>query len=310
MSKVFASIGECMVELAATAEGLYRRGFAGDTLNTAWGVRGLTDPAEVAVRYVTRVGDDAPSEEMLGFIAGAGIDTGHVGRVPGRTVGLYMITLNGYERSFTYWRDSSAARLLAADAGALAAALADADCVYLSGITLAILAPEHRRTLLDVLGQVRARGAMVAFDANVRLRLWPDLDALRAGLEAGYRAATLALPTYPDERELFGDASPEAAARRIAGYGVPEVVVKDGADPCTLLAQGKLSVLPAERVENPLDTTGAGDAFNAGYLAARLAGQAPEAAVRLAHRVAARVICSRGALVEMAALRPLAPLPA
>ncbi|MCB4768443.1 sugar kinase [Ancylobacter sp. Lp-2] len=306
MTKVFASIGECMIELADAGGGLYRRGFAGDTLNTAWGVRGLTDPAEVSVRYVTRVGDDAPSDEMLGFFAGAGIDTSHVGRVPGRPVGLYMIALQGFERSFTYWRDTSAAKLLAADRDALRAALADAACIYLSGITLAILPPEHRGNLFAVLAEARARGAMIAFDANIRLRLWPSLDALRVGLEEGYRAATIALPTFPDESEIFGDTSPEAMIERVAGYGVPEIVVKDGAEPCTLQAGGRIEAIPAVRVAEPLDTTGAGDSFNAGYLAARLAGREPAEAVRLAHKVAARVICSRGALIDMGALREVA----
>ncbi|MBS7544976.1 sugar kinase [Ancylobacter oerskovii] len=306
MTKVFASIGECMIELADAGGGLYRRGFAGDTLNTAWGVRGLAAPAELAVRYVTKVGDDAASEEMLRFFEGAGIDTSHVGRVPGRPVGLYMIALQGFERSFTYWRDTSAAKLLAADIGALRAALADADCIYFSGITLAILSPEHRGNLFAVLDEARARGAMVAFDANVRLRLWPSVEALRAGIEEGYRAATIALPTFPDEAELFGDVSPQEAAFRIAGYGVSEVVVKNGAEPCTLHAGGAIETIPAVRVAEPLDTTGAGDSFNAGYLAARLAGRTPAEAVRLAHRVAARVICSRGALVDMAVLREVA----
>ncbi|PZQ82813.1 MAG: 2-dehydro-3-deoxygluconokinase [Ancylobacter novellus] len=301
--KNFASIGECMVELASSGEGLYRRGFAGDTLNTAWGVRALSDPDELGVRYLTSVGDDRLSDDLVSFIDGAGIDATRIGRVPGRTVGLYMITLDGHERSFTYWRDTSAAKLLAQDAAALAAALADVDCVYFSGITLAILAPEHRRTLLDVLADIRARGGMVAFDGNARLRLWPDIEAMRAGLEMGYRAATIALPTFPDEKDVFGDASPQACAARITACGVPEVVVKDGAEPCTLWSDGALHTVPAIKVETPVDTTGAGDSFNAGYLAGRLAGLGPVEAARLGHRVAARVICRPGALIDMAELR-------
>ncbi|MGA0565448.1 sugar kinase [Ancylobacter sp. VNQ12] len=301
--KNFASIGECMVELSPSGDGLYRRGFAGDTLNTAWGVRALADPGELGVRYVTSVGDDRLSGDLVRFIDSAGIDTASIRRVPARTVGLYMITLTGHERAFTYWRDTAAARLLAEDGAALAAALTEVDCVYLSGITLAILSPEHRRTLLDVLARVRARGGMIAFDGNVRLRLWPDVDAMRAGLELGYRAATIALPTFPDEKELFQDASPEACAARIAGYGVPEVVVKDGAEPCILRIAGSSHIVPAIKVDAPVDTTGAGDSFNAGYLAGRLSGLEPVDAARLGHRVAARVICTPGALIDMAELR-------
>jgi len=303
--KVFVSIGECMVELRSVEDGLYRRGFAGDTFNTAWTLRALTDPAAVRVRYVTCVGDDAMSDEMVRFIETPGIEPA-VRRLPGRALGLYMITLDGHERTFSYWRDSSAARLLAEDGQTLAAALADVDYAYLSGITLAILPPEHRRTLLDVLGAVRDRGGTVAFDANIRPRLWPDRAALRTGIEAGYRAATIALPTFPDERDLFGDPSIDACARRVSGYGISEVVVKNGPDQALVLADGEVSAIPAEQVADPVDTTGAGDSFNAGYLAARLAGAPPVEAARRAHRVAARVIRSHGALVEMEELRALA----
>lgn len=303
MTRIFASIGECMIEMSLTAEGLYRRGFAGDTLNTAWGVRGLTDPARVGVRYVTRVGADASSGEMVRFIADAGIDTGHIGREPDRPVGLYMIALQNGERSFSYWRDTSAARRLAADADVLQQALADADSIYFSGITLAILSPPHRQTLLDQLAEARARGAMIAFDANIRLNLWPDRAAARAALDAGYRVATLALPTFPDEADLFGDTSPEATARRLTGCGAEEIVVKNGADPCTLLVGERIETIAPVAVVDPLDTTGAGDSFNAGYIAARLDGAAPADAARFAHRVAARVIGRRGALIDMAELR-------
>jgi 2-dehydro-3-deoxygluconokinase len=301
---VFASIGECMVELSPAENGLYRRGFAGDTFNTAWTLRALTDPQAVRVRYVTCLGDDALSDELLRFIGAAGIEPA-VRRLPDRTPGLYMITLDGHERSFFYWRDNSAARLLVEDGEALATALEDVDCAYLSGITLAILPPEHRRKLLDALSALRNRGGIIAFDANIRPRLWPDHATLRAGIEAGCRAATLALPTFSDEHDLFNDLSVEACARRIADYGVPEVVVKDGADPALVLAAGEIRRIPAEPVAHPLDTTGAGDSFNAGYLAARLGGAGPVEAAECGHRVAAHVIQSYGALVEMTALKAL-----
>ncbi|MBP7002695.1 sugar kinase [Amaricoccus sp.] len=301
---VFASIGECMVELSSAGDGLYRRGFAGDTFNTAWTLRGLTDPGAIRVRYVTGAGSDPLSDDLLRFIEGAGIEP-VARRVTGRTVGLYMITLDGHERSFAYWRDTSAARLLAEDRAALTRALEDADCVYFSGITLAILTPEHRRTLLTALDAVRGRGGMVAFDPNIRPALWADQAELRAEIEAGCRVATVALPTFPDERDLFDDASIEACAARIAGYGVSEVVVKNGADPALVCLGEEAVGIPAIEVANPLDTTGAGDSFNAGYLAARLAGAAPVEATRNGHRTAARVVQSHGALVDLAALRAL-----
>jgi 2-dehydro-3-deoxygluconokinase len=67
MSKTFISIGECMAELQATEDGLYRLGFAGDTLNTAWYMKALTRAEDVTVDYATAVGTDSLSSKMLAF---------------------------------------------------------------------------------------------------------------------------------------------------------------------------------------------------------------------------------------------------
>ncbi len=137
------TIGECMVELAPREDGTFNRNFAGDSFNSAWYLRRLL-PADAAVDYCSAVGTDRISDRMLSFIGDAGIGTQHVARVSDRTVGLYMIELDKGERSFIYWRDRSAAKLLAEDPARLRAAVAGKTLLLFSGITLAILSPEHR----------------------------------------------------------------------------------------------------------------------------------------------------------------------
>ncbi len=305
MSMTFISIGECMAELQAADDELYRLGFAGDTLNTAWYMRALTRPAKVAVDYVTAVGADSLSSKMLAFLKANGIGTRFIKEISDRTVGLYLITLTGAERNFTYWRSASAARLLAEDKAALAASLSHADTIYFSGITLAILSPAHRRNLLSVLHQMKSRGATIAFDSNARRRLWPSDRAMKTAMIAGYKASTLALPTFSDDQALFGDATPAECAKRIAGYGVQEIVVKDGGNPCVVSLGRNLFYVTPEPVQDIVDTTGAGDSFNAGYLAARMSNHEPLDAAKLAHRVAGRVIGERGALLAMASFSDL-----
>lgn len=305
MSKTFISIGECMAELQATDDGLYRLGFAGDTLNTAWYMRALARTADVTVDYATAVGTDSLSSKMLAFLKANGVGTRFIKEVSGRTVGLYLITLTGAERNFTYWRSASAARLLAEEKEALSAALSHADVIYFSGITLAILSPRHRKNLLAVLQQMKSRGATIAFDSNARRRLWPSDRAMKAAMIAGYKAATLALPTFSDDQPLFGDATPADCAKRILGYGVKEIVVKDGSNPCIVSIETNLISVTPEPVQDIVDTTGAGDSFNAGYLAARMSGQEPLDAAKLGHRVAGRVIRERGALLAMASFSDL-----
>ena len=303
--KTFISIGECMAEIQARDDGLYRLGFAGDTLNTAWYMRALTRPQDMAVDYVTAVGTDPLSAKMLAFLRANGVGTRFIREISDRTVGLYLITLTGAERNFTYWRSSSAARLLAENREVLAASLAHADAIYFSGITLAILSPAHRRNLLAVLQEMKLRGAIVAFDSNARRRLWPSDRAMKAAMIEGYKACTLALPTFSDDQALFGDATPAECAKRIAGYGVKEIVVKDGGNPCVVSLDTKQFSVAPDTVQNIVDTTGAGDSFNAGYLAARMSNQEPVDAAKLGHRVAGRVIRERGALLAMASFSDL-----
>ena len=303
--KLFVSVGECMAELQAASDGLYRLGFAGDTLNTAWYMRALTHSSRVSVDYLTSIGTDQLSQKMLTFLNAGGVGTSFISEINDRTVGLYLIILTGAERHFTYWRSASAARLLAEDEKALHAALKQADVIYFSGVTLAILSPKHRKIFLSVLRDMKKRNVMIAFDTNTRRRLWPSDAAMKKAMIEAYKVTTLALPTFDDDKAVFGDDTPAETIKRIAGYGVREIVVKDGAKSCLVSANNEqTSVLP-EPVSDVVDTTGAGDSFNAGYIAARLAEQNPRQAAEFAHRVAGRVICGRGALLDMAGFADL-----
>ncbi|MGF1592154.1 MAG: sugar kinase [Kiloniellaceae bacterium] len=297
-----ASIGECMIELSdtAAADGGMRRTFGGDTLNTAvYLARSLRDSA-AEVHYVTALGDDPFSDEMLAGWQAEGVNTGLVVRLPGRLPGLYIIrTAASGERSFHYWRSAAAARELLCDGRpeTLADGLAGFDLVYLSGITLAILEGESRERLLTLLARLRDGGVRIAFDTNYRPRLWPDRATAQEAVARTLRFADVALPTFEDEATLFGDPDPEATAVRLHGLGVGEVAVKRGGEPCLISLEGRQAWVPGESVAHPVDTTAAGDSFNAAYLAARLTGETAEVAARAGHRLAARVIATRGAIV-------------
>lgn len=301
MSKRFVSIGECMVEMSGGQDRTYRLGFAGDTLNTAWYARALLGP-DWQVDYVTALGDDRYSAQMREFLAAHAIGTAHIQTIPNKRPGLYLIHQADGDRHFTYWRDNSAARLMADDRAALDAALAGANLIYFSGITLAILTARARGRLIKAIVTARNAGARVAFDPNIRPALWSGPRAMQAVLTVGAAISDIVLPTHSDEKPVFGDADATATARRYLDGGSTEIVVKDGPGPAHAVTASDAATATPEPGAVMVDATGAGDSFNGAYLSARLKGLGLEQSLIAAHAVARQVIGHRGALIDPALL--------
>lgn len=289
-------LGECMVEFSPAGNGLFRRGFAGDTFNSAWYLRRML-PDDWEIAYATCVGDDAVSDQMLDFMADAGVRS-TARRIPRSTVGLYMIHLHDGERSFTYWRDTSAARQIAADPDWLGDALAGATLLLLSGITLAIVPPQDRPALYDALASARAGGTVIAFDPNLRPRLWPDAATMCAAIDTAAGIADILLPSFEDEQTVFGDPTPQATLERYRRRGARTVVVKNGPDQIRAWhdGEGEATFLPPRM--QAIDTTAAGDSFNAGFLAAHARGAPLLSAIESGARLAGHVCGTPGALVD------------
>lgn len=293
-------IGECMVELGRALpnnELLLKSGFSGDTANTAWYLAQLRP--DWCIQYLTDVGTDRLSSRMIAFLNGSGIRTDFVAQRDDKTVGIYLIEVDEHgERSFVYWRGESAARSLADDHARLENALDQADAIYFSGITLAILQDDDRTRLLDSIARSAASDRQVIFDPNIRPKLWNDHETMRKALMAAAGISSIVLPSFDDEKVAFGDASPDATIQRYRDAGVAEVVVKNGADMIHACCPAGRFVHTPSTV-TVVDTTAAGDSFNAGYLCARLSGEDVATALSLGARISGCVVGEPGALVKI-----------
>ena len=293
-------IGECMVELFDQGDGAYQRTFGGDTLNTAVYIA-RSAAVDIEGHYVTLLGDDALSEAMLESWQAEGIHTDTVGQIAGAVPGLYMIqTDEGGERSFLYWRGEAPAKKLfqTANTQDLIAKILGYDWVYFTGITLAILEPAGRNALFALLDDFRSKGGRVAFDGNYRERLWQGEDAI-ALMSQAYRRCDLVLPSADDESLLWQDNDPASIIQRLHDFGCTEIVLKRGRETCLVSQQGELTEHAVTALDKVVDSTAAGDSFNAGYLAERMRGRSIIEAVRAGQYIARQVISQKGAIVPL-----------
>lgn len=288
----------------------WQLGYAGDTFNTALYLSRLGVPTA----YLTALGVDPFSQEMLAEWRADGLDTSLVLTSGTRLPGLYAVRNDADgERHFYYWREHSAVRELFSLPG-IEAALNQARAasqLYLSGITLSLFNESGRGQLNEVAAAVRAGQGEVIFDPNYRPKGWSSAEEARGAIRALAPAVSIVMATFSDEAALFGDASPAHTVVRWRDWGAAHVIVKLGAEGCLVSCPLGTRLVPAVAVKAVIDTTAAGDAFNAGFLAARRAGQSAEQAAAAANRLAALVIQHRGAILPRertkeirAALRP------
>jgi 2-dehydro-3-deoxygluconokinase len=294
-----ACIGECMIELRQASGGLYSRGFGGDTLNTAVYLARLG----IGVDYITALGNDSLSDEMVEVWRAEGIGTTKVARLKGKLPGIYMIETNEEgERRFFHWRESSAARQLMdlSETDGILKSLTGYDIVYFSAITLSIFNPEGREKLLGAIRLARGQGARIVFDTNFRARGWRDRDEVRAAFEGAFATSDIVLASTEDMLPVYPDETDEQLIQHV---GSTEAVLKL-LDPGSIVRfEGVLHEVTPEPVTNAVvDTTAAGDSFAAAYIAARLGGVDPVEAARAGHRLAGVVVCYPGAIIPRSAM--------
>lgn len=289
-----AVIGECMVELYQDNEGLYRQTFGGDSFNCAVYLKRSIKNA--CVEYVTALGKDSLSTQMMGFFHNENIQTNYIDRLEDKTAGLYMIHTTNGERSFSYWRNDSAAKKLfiTKSLKKMQSDFIKFDLIYFSAITLAIMSEEGRKNLYSTLKIARSKGVKVAYDPNYRPQLYNSKEEAKSLHVEALKYCDIYLPSVDDEKELWGDISIEEIMKNT---DCPEVVIKRGAEKILYKKYGKKEEIKIDKLESIVDSTSAGDSFNGAYLAARLENLSVKESIRKASKLAAKVIMHKGALV-------------
>lgn len=278
----------------------YRPGFGGDTSNCA--IAAARQGARAG--YLSALGDDAFGGEFRALWAREGVDAAHVLTDATAPTGLYIITPSPAGRDFAYYRDGSAASRFRPE-DIPVDLLARTRIVQLSGISQAI-GEGPCDAGFRLIEAARDAGCEVAYDTNLRLKLW-SLARARAVMHGALERATIALPSLDDSKVLTGLDDPEAIVAFYRSRGPRIVALKMGADGALVASGDRLERLAPHRVE-AIDATGAGDTFDGAFLARLAAGDDPVDAARYANAAAALTTTGYGAVApipDAAAVRDL-----
>lgn len=183
------------------------------------------------------------------------------------------------ERFFDYWHSDSAAKALFNNEDILFTLLKQVeshDYIYLTGITLALMSEPCRVMFFLYLVDYRKLGGKVIFDPNYRPKLWVDKATAVKAIEKIQFVVDVYLPRFEEEEILFSANSTDDAVKRLLPIKANEIVIKNGSQNCLLITNQQVENIKITPSKNVIDTTGADDTFNGGYIGARLTGLPPK----------------------------------
>ncbi|WP_288251798.1 sugar kinase [uncultured Hydrogenophaga sp.] len=292
------AFGEAMVEFNQTGEGngpskgrLYLQGFGGDTSNFA--VAAARQGARVG--YLGALGDDPYGAMLRRLWDEEGVDHASVLADTAAFTAIYFVTHDERGHHFSFFRTGSAASRYTATQ-LPRERIAAAKVLHLSGISLAI-SPTACDTAYAAMAIAREAGTLISFDTNLRLKLWP-VDRARAVMSDVIARCDICLPSYDDVVAIFGLTDPDALVDHCLRLGAKQVALKLG-DKGALVADAnqrhRIDPFPCQ----PVDATGAGDAFGGAFVTRRLVGDSLLDAGRYAAAVAALSTQGYGAVAPI-----------
>ena len=274
------TLGEAMVLFVPDRIGLLRyahtfsRYVAGAESNLAVGMARLGHK----VGWISRVGDDEFGQYVQAFLRGEQVDVSQVLTDTGAPTGVFFKERRRSDstRVYYYRKGSAASRMAPADLDP--AYIGRASYLHLTGITPALSA-SCQQTVLHALDLAAAAGVPVSFDPNLRQKLWDPAAAKAAYLDILPRVS-IVLTSEEEAALITGKSDHTRAARQLLEMGPQLVVIKLGAKGALGFTKDQKAFAPVIPVDT-VETVGAGDAFNAGFLSGQLRGWDLEASLKL-----------------------------
>ncbi|MEM0952258.1 MAG: sugar kinase [Cyanobacteria bacterium P01_H01_bin.74] len=269
------------------------KSYGGDTLNTAIAAARLGS----SVSYITRLGDDIHAAGLRDMIVQEGVAL-EAGRIFKGKTGLYMVSVSSdSEREFAYYRENSAAcQLCPQDISPQL--IQSGKIIFASGITMAI-SQSARESVIKAFKIAKAAGIITALDPNYRENLWLNSGKMVDALNEILPLVDVLLPSFPEDTEaIISFKRPEQALQHFMLKGVPLVIIKAGNQGCYIGYRNEVTHVPAMAIK-AIDTTGAGDAFNAGFLHGLARQESLVQCAKLGVTTAALKVLNKGSALAM-----------
>ena len=291
------AIGECMIELTNAKTKLYSQSIAGDTLNFT----SYLDKKIFNTSYFTAVGTSEISMRVINFLHKQKIKTYLISKISSYEIGLYLIeNSKAGEKIFYYWRDNSAAKFFFNNQNIIKYKnqLLKNQYVYFSGITLSLFENNNLHNFLSLLELLKKKQVKIIFDFNIRIKRWSK-KKLNSYFSQTLPFANILFASGEDLNFLKGSASVKTFTNLIQKYNIKHAIYRKNARLNYSFYENESYFVKNIVKDKVIDTSGAGDGYNAAYISNFIKYNNPQKALSAASELGAKIVMKKGAIVNV-----------
>ena len=291
------SIGEAMIEISNIKNSLYNQSFAGDTLNFC----NYLDKKKLNAFFLSAIGKSEINQSLLDFVKSKNISTKYIKQINQFEVGLYLIkNKDNGEKQFFYWRDESAAKQYFnnIDFLNLYKELKNFDYIYFSGITLSIIHISKLNNFIKLLNLLKSKKIKIVFDFNIRPSRWNKKN-LNIFLDSVLKFVDICFLSGEDMNYWKNKNDIKSYEQIVRKYKLKHSIFRKNAKFTYVFLNKTRYVFKNKLLKTVVDTSGAGDGFNAAYLSNFIVNNDPVLALKAGSSLGSKIVMKKGAIVDV-----------
>ena len=291
------SIGEAMIEISNIKNSLYNQSFAGDTLNFC----NYLDKKKLNAFFLSAIGKSEINQSLLNFVKSKKISTKYIKQINQFEIGLYLIkNKDNGEKQFFYWRDESAAKQYFnnIDFLNLYKELKNFDYIYFSGITLSIIHISKLNNFIKLLKLLKSKKIKIVFDFNIRPSRWNKKN-LNIFLDSVLKFVDICFLSGEDMNYWKNKNNIKSYEQIVRKYKLKHSIFRKNAKFTYVFLNKTRYVFRNKLLKKVVDTSGAGDGFNAAYLSNFIVNNDPVLALKAGSSLGSKIVMKKGAIVDV-----------